>query len=133
MARICWLLAPSSLSGLTGRVSRLSKGSRSGCWLSSSRLIQCTSCRSACRRRDHHHLQVLHLRVLLKEPAALRRQAVAEAWIRVHLDLQEHHGELRAAGFGAAGALPGPEDAIEAVAQLLEFKGFKLVEAVAGG
>jgi hypothetical protein len=76
---------------------------------------------------------VLHLRVLLKEPTALRRQAVVKAWIRMHLDLQEHHREFGTAGFGAAGALPGPEDAIEAVAQLLEFKGFKLVEAVAGG
>ncbi len=29
--------------------------------------------------RDHHHLQMLHLRVLLKKPTALRRQAVLEA------------------------------------------------------
>ncbi|MCS5694085.1 hypothetical protein NZK33_19195 [Cyanobium sp. FGCU-6] len=41
--------------------------------------------------RDHHHLQVLHLRVFLQEPTALRRQAVAEAWVGVHLHLQEHH------------------------------------------
>ncbi len=82
--------------------------------------------------RDHHHLQVLHLRVFLQEPTALRRQAVAEAWIRVHLHLEEHHRKLGAAGFGAAGALPGPEHAIEAVAQLLELQGLEAVVAIAG-
>jgi hypothetical protein len=61
------------------------------------------------------------------------RQAVLEAWIGVHLHLEEHHRKLRAAGFSAAGDLPGPEDAIEAVAQLLDFNGFKTVELIAGG
>jgi hypothetical protein len=51
----------------------------------------------------------------------------------VHLHLQQHHRKFGAAGFGAAGALPGPEDAVEAVAQLFELEGFKSVEAVAGG
>ena len=82
--------------------------------------------------RDHHHLQVLHLRMLLKEPAALRCQAVLEARIGVHLHLQQHHWELLAAGFGAAGALARPEHAVEAMAQLFELEGFKSVEAVAG-
>ena len=76
---------------------------------------------------------MLHPRVLLQKPTGLRRQAVVEAWIGVHLHLKEHHRELRAAGFGAAGALPGPEHAIEAVAQLLELRGLKAVEAIAGG
>jgi hypothetical protein len=39
---------------------------------------------------------------------------------------------IRAAGFGAAGALARPEHAVEAMAQLFELEGFKLVEAVAG-
>jgi hypothetical protein len=71
--------------------------------------------------------------VFLQEPTALRRQAVAEAWIRVHLHLQQHHGEFGAAGFGAAGGFPRPEHTVEAVAQFLDFKGFKPVEAIAGG
>jgi hypothetical protein len=53
--------------------------------------------------RNHQHGPVLHLGVLLQKPVGLRCQAVMEAWIRVHLHLQEHHGELQAAGFGAAG------------------------------
>ena len=34
---------------------------------------------------------MLRLRVLLKEPTGLCRQPVVEAWIRVHLHLQQHH------------------------------------------
>ena len=56
-----------------------------------------------------------------------------ETWIRVHLHFQQHHRELRAAGFGAAGAFPRPEHAIKAMAQFLNFKGFKTVELIAGG
>jgi hypothetical protein len=76
---------------------------------------------------------VLHPGVLLQEAVGLRRQAVVEAWIGVHLHLQQHHRKVRAAGFGAAGVLAGPEHAVEAVAQLLEFQGLKPVEAVAWG
>jgi hypothetical protein len=56
-----------------------------------------------------------------------------EAGIGVHLHLQQHHRELRAAGFAATGALPGPEHAIEAVVQLFELQGFKPVKAITGG
>ena len=80
---------------------------------------------------DHQHGPVLHLGLLLQKAVGLCCQAVVEAWIRVHLHLQKHHRELRAAGFGAAGALPGPEHAIEAVAQLFDFEGFKPVKATA--
>ena len=51
----------------------------------------------------------------------------------MHLHLQEHYWKLRATSFGAAGAFPRPEHAIEAVAQFLDFKGFKTVELIAGG
>ena len=71
--------------------------------------------------------------MFLQEPTALRRQAVAEAWVGVHLHLQENHREFGAAGFSAAGALPGPEHAVEAVAQLLDLQGFKSVVAIARG
>ena len=37
--------------------------------------------------RDHQHGPVLYLGLLLEEPIGLRRQAVVEAWIRVHLHL----------------------------------------------
>jgi hypothetical protein len=74
-----------------------------------------------------------HLRVLLQKAVGLRRQAVVEAEVGVHLHLQQHHWELLAASFGAAGALTGPEHAVEAVAQLLELQGFKSVEAVTRG
>ena len=83
-------------------------------------------------RRDHHHLQMLHLRVLLKEPTGLRRQAVAEAWVGVHLHLQEHHRKFGTAGFGVARALSRPEHAVEAVAQLFDLEGFKAIDAIAG-
>ena len=56
-----------------------------------------------------------------------------ETWILVHLHLQQHHRELRAASFGAAGAFPRPEHPIKAVAQFLDFKGLKTVELIAGG
>lgn len=63
---------------------------------------------------------------------ALLRQAVLEAWIGVHLHFQQHHGELRAAGFSTAGDLARPQNTIEAVAQLLDFKSLKAVELIAG-
>jgi hypothetical protein len=69
----------------------------------------------------------------LQEAIGLRRQAVVKARIRVHLHLQQHYRELGTAGFGVAGALARPQNAIEAVAQLLDFKSFKTVELIAGG
>ena len=78
---------------------------------------------SSAASRMFSHLQMLHLRVLLKEPTGLRRQAVAEAWVGVHLHFEEHHGEYGAAGFGAARGFRRPEDAIEAVAQFFELQG----------
>jgi hypothetical protein len=77
--------------GTPGSVSKWSRGSRSGCFLKASRLIQCTSPRNTRSRSDHHHFQMLHLWVLLKKPTALRRQAVLEALIWVHLHFQQHH------------------------------------------
>ena len=56
-----------------------------------------------------------------------------ETWIRVHLHFQQHHRELRAAGFSAARGLARPQNTIEAVAQFLDFKGFKTVKLIAGG
>jgi len=94
-------------------------------WPSGTQLVQLVGC-------DHHHLQMLDPRVLLQKPVRLRCQAVVEARIWVHLHLQQHHGELRAARFGAAGALPGPEHTIEVVAQLFELWCFKPIEAIAG-
>ncbi len=82
-------------------------------------------------RRDDHHRPVLNLGVLLLKAVGLCRQAVVEARIRVHLHLQEHHRKLGAAGFPAACALPGPENAIEAVAQLLELQCLKALQAIA--
>jgi hypothetical protein len=64
------------------------------------------------------------LGLLLQKAVGLCCQAVVEAWIRMHLHLQQHHGELGAAGFGAAGGFPRPVHAVEAVAQLLDFKSF---------
>jgi hypothetical protein len=51
----------------------------------------------------------------------------------VHLHLQEHYRKLRASGFGAARGLARPQNTIEAVAELFDFKGFKAVEPIAGG
>jgi len=70
-------------------------------------------------RGDHQHRPVHHLRVLLQEAVRLRGQPVMEAGVAVHLHLQQHHRELRAAGLSAAGALSGPEHTIETVVQLL--------------
>ena len=50
----------------------------------------------------------------------------------MHLHLQQHHRKLRAAGFGAARAFPWPEHAIEAVAELFQFKGLKAIEPIPG-
>jgi hypothetical protein len=50
----------------------------------------------------------------LEEAVGLRRQAVVKTRVWMHLNLA------------------GPEHAIEAVAQLLEFQGLKAVEAIAG-
>ena len=49
---------------------------------------------------------------------------MVEARIGVHLHLQEHYQELRAAGFGAARGLARPQNPIEAVAELFDLKGF---------
>lgn len=49
------------------------------------------------------------------------------------LRLQEHHGELRTAGFSAAGDFPRPEHAVKAVAQVFDFERCKAIELVAGG
>jgi hypothetical protein len=57
-----------------------------------------------------------------KSAIGLRRQAVVEAWIRMHLHLQQHHGKLGAAGFGAASALARPQNTIEAVAELFDLE-----------
>jgi len=76
---------------------------------------------------------MLHLRVLLKKPIGLGRQAVVEAWIRVHLHLQQHHRKLWTAGFGAARGFHRPEHAVQAVAQLLDLKGLKAIDAITGG
>ena len=89
--------------------------------------------RQAVVGRDHHHLQVLQPGVTLHKAQALGRKPPVEAGIGVHLHLKEHHRELGAAGFGAAGALPGPEHAVEAVAQFFELEGQKAVVAIAGG
>jgi len=70
--------------------------------------------------RDHQHRPVLHLGLLLQKPIGLRCQAMVKAWIRVHLHFKQHHWELWAAGFGAAGALSGPEHTVQAVAELLD-------------
>ncbi|MFM7648332.1 MAG: DUF2887 domain-containing protein [Cyanobium sp.] len=45
----------------------------------------------------------------------------------------EHHRELGAAGFDAAGGFPGPEHAVEAVAKFFELQGLEAVVAIAGG
>jgi hypothetical protein len=50
----------------------------------------------------------------------------------MHLHLQQHHRKLQASGFGASCGFLGPEHAIKAVAQLLEFKGLKAVKPIAG-
>jgi hypothetical protein len=76
---------------------------------------------------------MLQLRVLLKKPTALRRQAVVEAWIRMHLHLQQHHRKFKAAGFGAASGLARPQNTIEAVAQFFDLEGLKAIELIAGG
>ena len=55
-----------------------------------------------------------------------------ETWILVHLHLQQHHRKLRAAAFSAASALARPQNTIKAVAQFLDFKGFKTVELITG-
>jgi hypothetical protein len=68
----------------------------------------------------------------LEEAVGLRRQAVVKTRVWMHLNLQQHHGKLTAAGFRATCTVAGPEHAIEAVAQLLEFQGLKAVEAIAG-
>ena len=47
-SRICWVLTGRSASGRTGSVSRVSHGSRSACWPSSSRLSQITPSTNAC-------------------------------------------------------------------------------------
>jgi hypothetical protein len=83
-------------------------------------------------RGDHQHRPVHHLRVLLQEAVRLRGQAVVKARVAVHLHLQQHHRKLRAACFGAAGAFPGPQHAIEAVVQLFKFWSLKAIEAIAG-
>ena len=75
---------------------------------------------------------MLHPGVLLQKAIGLRRQPVVEALVGVHLHLQQHHRELGAAGFSAAGALARPQNTIEAVAQLFDFKSFKTVELIAG-
>jgi hypothetical protein len=49
------------------------------------------------------------------------------------LHLQQHHGKLGAAGFGAASGWARPQNPIEAVAELFDFKSFKAVEPIAGG
>jgi hypothetical protein len=51
----------------------------------------------------------------------------------VHLHLQQHHRKLGAAGFGAASGLARPQNTIEAVAELFQFKGLKAIEPIAGG
>ena len=66
--------------------------------------------------RNHQHSPVLHLVLLLQKAVGLRRQAVVEALVGVHLHLQQHHRELGAAGFSAAGGLARPQNSIEAVA-----------------
>lgn len=68
----------------------------------------------------------------LEEAIGLGRQAVVKARVWMHLHLQQHHRKLQASGFGATGAFAGPEHPIEAVAQLLEFKGLKAVKPIAG-
>ena len=83
-------------------------------------------------RRDHQHGPVLNPGVLLQKAIGLRRQPVVEALVGVHLHLQQHHRELGAAGFSAAGGLARPEHTIEAVAQFLDLEGFKTVELIAG-
>ena len=50
----------------------------------------------------------------------------------MHLHLQQHHRKLGAAGFGAASGLARPQNTIEAVAQLFDFKSFNTVELIAG-
>ena len=58
----------------------------------------------------------------------------------MHLHFQQHHRELRATGFGAAGAFTRPEHTIKPVVQLLllrrslrlELWSFKPIEAIAG-
>jgi DUF1009 family protein len=56
---------------------------------------------------------------------------MVKARVAAHLDFQKHHRELRATGFSAARALPGPEHAIAAVVQLFELKGFKAIKTIA--
>ena len=58
---------------------------------------------------------------------------MVEALVGVHLHFKEHHGELRAACFGAAGGFPRPKHAVEAVAQLLDLERFIAVVAITGG
>ncbi len=82
--------------------------------------------------RDHQHRPVLHLWLLLQKPIGLCCQAVVEALVGVHLHLQQHHRKLGAAGFSAAGALAGPQNSIEAVAELFDLQCLKAVELITG-
>ena len=63
-------------------MSRFSRGSRSGCWLISSRLIQCTSARNTRRWRDHHHFQMRRQAGLDASgtPLAVGGRAVCSGW-----------------------------------------------------
>ena len=60
----------------------------------------------------HHLLLQEHLQRL----GGAELEAVVEALVGVHLHLQQHHRELGAAGFSAAGGLARPQNSIEAVA-----------------
>jgi hypothetical protein len=51
-------------------------------------------------RHQHHHGQVLHLRVQLEEAKALSAKPVLEPRLALRLHLQQHHRLLRRAHFG---------------------------------
>ena len=66
---------------------------------------------------QHHHLQMLHPRMLLQKAEAFGAQAPLKAPIRVHLHLQNHHRPLGAAAL----VIPRPEHPIELVANGFDF------------
>jgi hypothetical protein len=77
----------------------------------------------------YHHPQVPHLGVELQEAQGLGPQAVLEAGVALHLQLQLHYRAPRRSGQAPL----RPEHAIEAVIHGFEFHRFKAVELVAGG
>ena len=78
-------------------------------------------------RHQHHHGQVLHLRMQLQKAKALSAKPVLEPTLAVHLHFQQHHRLLRRADLPAS----GPERPIEAMVRRLQLRRLKAIERVA--